>query len=98
MRRKIRIFSSLAVVCLSVCMFAFGVYAATTVSVTTSGVVTFKATGVYATIIREVTGAVDANGDVITALEDRLIGAFAKPPCNAEVRVKSVKNAVRAFN
>ena len=42
--------------------------------------------------------SVDANGDVITALEDRLIGAFAKPPCNAEVRAKSVKIAVRAFN
>ena len=34
----------------------------------------------------------------LTALEDRLIGAFAKPPCNAEVRAKSVKYAVRAFN
>lgn len=42
--------------------------------------------------------SVNASGDVITALEDRLIGAFAKPPCNAEVRVKSVKNAVRAFS
>lgn len=42
--------------------------------------------------------SVNANGDIITALEDRLIGAFAKPPCNAEVRVKSVKNAVRAFS
>lgn len=42
--------------------------------------------------------SVNANGDIITALEDRLIGAFAKPPCNAEVRVKSVKLAVRAFS
>ena len=41
---------------------------------------------------------VDAGEEVITALEDRLIGAFGKPPCNAEVRVKSVKEAVRAFN
>ena len=42
--------------------------------------------------------SVDASEDIITALEDRLIGAFAKPPCNAEVRVKSIKYAVRAFN
>ena len=42
--------------------------------------------------------AVNASGEIITALEDRLIGAFGKPPCNAEVRVKSVKKAVRAFN
>lgn len=41
--------------------------------------------------------AIDASGEIITALEDRLIGAFGKPPCNAEVRVKSVKEAVRAF-
>ena len=41
--------------------------------------------------------AVDASGEIITALEDRLIGAFGKPPCNAEVRVQSVKKAVRAF-
>ena len=36
--------------------------------------------------------------EVITALEDRLIAAFGKPPCNADVRMKSVKKAVRAFN
>ena len=42
--------------------------------------------------------AVDASREIITALEDRLIGAFGKPPCNAEVRVSSVKEAVRAFN
>lgn len=42
--------------------------------------------------------AVDASGEIITALEDRLIGAFGKPPCNAEVRAKSVREAVSAFN
>lgn len=41
---------------------------------------------------------VDATKDVIVALEDRLIGAFGKPPCNAEVRSRSVKDAVGAFN
>lgn len=34
----------------------------------------------------------------ITALEDRLIAAFGKPPCNSEIRIKSVKTAVKAFN
>lgn len=41
---------------------------------------------------------VDSNEEVITALEDRLIAAYGKPPCNSDVRVKSVKIAVRAFN
>ena len=56
MKRKLRIFSRLAIICLSVCMFAFGVYAASTVSVTTSGTVTFNATGVYARVERTITG------------------------------------------
>ena len=42
--------------------------------------------------------SINASGDVITALEDRLIAAFGKPPCNADIRVPSVKAAVRAFN
>lgn len=42
--------------------------------------------------------SVDASGEVIAALEDRLIGAFGKPPCNAKVCACSVKEAVRAFN
>ena len=41
--------------------------------------------------------SIDANGEVISALEDRLISAFGVPPCNAEVRVKSVKTAIKAF-
>ena len=57
MKRKLRIFSNIAIICLSVCMFAFGVYAASTVSVTTSGTVTFNASGVYADVIRNVAGA-----------------------------------------
>jgi hypothetical protein len=42
--------------------------------------------------------SINAGGDVISALEDRLIAAFGKPPCNADIRVPSVKAAVRAFN
>ena len=52
MKRKLRIFSNIAIICLSVCMFAFGVYAASTVSVTTSGTVSFNATDVHARITR----------------------------------------------
>ena len=58
MRRKLRVFSNIAIITLSVCMFAFGVYAASTVSVTTSGTIRFEATGVYASITRRVTGNV----------------------------------------
>lgn len=56
MRRKLRIFSHIAIICLSVCMFAFGVYAASTVSVTTSGTVSFTAQNVEATVTRTVSG------------------------------------------
>ena len=41
---------------------------------------------------------IDADRETILALEDRLIGAFGKPPCNEDVRAKSVKHATRAFN
>ena len=63
MKRKLRIFSNIAIICLSVCMFAFGVYAASTVSVTTSGTVTFSATGVYARVQRTVTGTAETVAD-----------------------------------
>ena len=61
MRRKLRIFSHLAIICLSVCMFAFGVYAASTVSVTTSGTVTFNATDVYARVTRTIENVADSS-------------------------------------
>lgn len=32
----------------------------------------------------------------ITELEDRLIAAFGRPPCNKDVRIKTVKEAVEA--
>ena len=56
MRRKLRIFSCIAVICLSICMFAFGVYAANQVSVTTSGTVSFTASGVFANVSRKIEG------------------------------------------
>ena len=70
MKRKLRIFSNIAIICLSVCMFAFGVYAASTVSVTTSGTVTFNATDVYASITRTVTGAKSLINDVEQDVEN----------------------------
>jgi len=42
--------------------------------------------------------SVNKDAEIITALEDRLIGAFGKPPCNSEMKIKSIKKAVRAFN
>jgi len=40
---------------------------------------------------------VDASREVILTLEDRLIASLT-PPCNADIRIKSVKTAVKAFN
>ena len=39
---------------------------------------------------------VDSSNEVIETLEDRLIAALV-PPCNADIQIKSVKDAVRAF-
>lgn len=39
---------------------------------------------------------VNASKEVIFELETRLIGSFV-PPCNADIRAKAVKHAVRAF-
>lgn len=41
--------------------------------------------------------SVDASPEIITALEDRLIAAFGKPRCNSDIRIRSVKRAIRAF-
>lgn len=40
---------------------------------------------------------VDSDADTILELETRLIAAFV-PPCNADIRAKGVKRAVRAFH
>lgn len=40
---------------------------------------------------------VPAGTDVIGPLEDRLIAAL-NPPCNPDIRIRSVKRAVKAFN
>lgn len=38
----------------------------------------------------------DSSANDITQLEDRLIAAYGKPPCNKEILIKSVKDAVDA--
>ncbi len=40
---------------------------------------------------------VDASRETILTLEDRLI-ASCTPPCNSDIRIKTVKHAVRAFS
>lgn len=39
---------------------------------------------------------VRSNAEHITELEDRLIAAYGRPPCNKEILIKSVKDAVEA--
>lgn len=39
---------------------------------------------------------ISGNAETITELEDRLIAALV-PPCNSDIRIQSVKRAVRAF-
>ena len=75
MRRKLRIFSNIAIIALSVCMFAFGVYAANQVSVTTSGTVTFTASGVYASVTRTVSGTKSSIADITTRFDSNSDGS-----------------------
>lgn len=84
MKRKLRIFSNIAIICLSVCMFAFGVYAASTVSVTTSGTVTFSATGVFAEVTRTITGAKNAPSSTTVSI-DASATENAEYPMNADL-------------
>lgn len=50
MKRKFKLITSVASLCLAVALMAFGVYAATAPSVTVNGTVSFSATNVYATV------------------------------------------------
>ena len=84
MKRKLRIFSNIAIICLSVCMFAFGVYAASTVSVTTSGTVTFEATGVFAEVTRTITGAKNTPASTTVSI-DASASENAEYPMNADL-------------
>ena len=50
MKRKFKLLTSVASLCLAVALMAFGVYAAATPKVTISGSVSFNATNVFATV------------------------------------------------
>ncbi len=50
MKRKIKVFSAIASLCLAVALMAFGVYAATTVTYTINGTVNYTATDVLAKV------------------------------------------------
>ena len=93
MKRKLRIFSHIAIIALSVCMFAFGVYAASTVSVTTEGTVTFDATGVYAEVTRTITGAKNPPASTsVTIDSDTTDGASI--PMNANLEFETADSLV----
>ena len=102
MKRKLRIFSNIAIICLSVCMFAFGVYAASTVSVTTSGTVTFTAQNVEATITRTLYGFDTTKSTVITS-DGKNTGVFEQvinkttAPEGASFTFEDLKNTEQIY-
>ena len=61
MKKKLSFLGQIAIIVLSIALFAFGVYAASNVSVTTSGTVAFNATDVYARITRTVEGVANSS-------------------------------------
>ena len=56
MKKKIKIFSTIASLCLAVALMAFGVYAATSISFTTTSKVSFKATDIAGYWSLEISG------------------------------------------
>jgi hypothetical protein len=62
MKRKFKLITSVASLCLAIALMAFGVYAAAKPTVTVTGSVTFTATHVYADIYADVADAAVASG------------------------------------
>ena len=65
MKKKIKIFSTIASLCLAVALMAFGVYAATNVSYNVTSTITFDAADVFVTI--NATAYKDADGNTTGA-------------------------------
>ena len=57
MKRKVKLFATIASLCLSIALMAFGVYAASTVTYTAKGTVTYEVTDVFVQIKTRVVGA-----------------------------------------
>ena len=57
MKRKVKLFATIASLCLSIALMAFGVYAASTVTYTAKGTVTYEVTDVFVEVSTKVTGA-----------------------------------------
>ena len=68
MKRKFKLLTSVASLCLAVALMAFGVYAATAPKVTISGTVSFNATNVFATVTVYAGTGDEAGWDVVETL------------------------------
>lgn len=66
MKRKFKLFTSIASLCLAVALMAFGVYAATAPTLNVTGSVSFSASNVYATVKVEKHEAAATIGDTWT--------------------------------
>lgn len=66
MKRKFKLITSVASLCLAIALMAFGVYAAANPTVTVTGSVTFSATHVYADVYADVADAAVAKDGALT--------------------------------
>lgn len=69
MKRRIKVFSAIASLCLAVALMAFGVYAATQVNYKVSGTVTYEMNEVLVTVTTKIYAATDSTKGY-TAVED----------------------------
>ena len=79
MKKKVKLFTTIASLCLAVALMAFGVYAATTVTATVSGKITFVATDVdvslvsvkwYAENVKNISNTTKATAAVLSATSE----------------------------
>ena len=68
MKRKFKLLTSVASLCLAVALMAFGVYAAATPKVTISGTVSFNATNVFATVTVYAGTGAESGWDIVQTL------------------------------
>ena len=89
MKRKVKLFATIACLCLSLALMAFGVYAASTSTITVSSKVSFEAKDVY--VDYEVKIFVGASGE---AIDPSTASAFDTKTASSYQTVGTVKNPV----
>ena len=110
MKKKVKLFTTIASLCLAVALMAFGVYAATQVTATVSGKITFVATDVdvslvsvkwYAENVKNITNKTKDTADTLTATSEgvyTLGDALLVDSLDAEAKIYIICTVSNASN